>query len=593
MAQAKSALTYSSEEIDIRTFFGGQTYVIPYFQRPYTWTDKQLQDFIKDLARARDEKLPQFLGAMILFERQSQVGDPKRLEVVDGQQRLTTLALFICGIVATYNRVERYKDAARLFRTFIWHNQPVSYGSNLRLHPSRLDRGPYNRIVSEIVECKGLQDELSNPKVDFLQASPDPGSKIEPQYKRIRKFIDAQVREFTDEVLDELTTAISTMFTAVTILLKDPTNCSRIFERLNFRGVPVTTGDLVRNEIFAKVANKDFSEIERLNKDVWTPFYTRFGDGQFNDYFFPYGLVRKSSVAKSDVFASLRDEWAAIVDPKEIVDQLALYQDAFLDFCNGTNNLGLGKGVWQRLRLLRKANAPASIYPFIMKLSREVKDRKLSESAAVEALETVEGFLVRRALCSIEPTGLHAVFKALWGDAWKLGSERGLAEDQRVCGETVRSAIASHKTQQWPDDAEFENAIRTRDVGRNLEFCRFLLREFERHLKADVPDVEFQVEHILPQQIEGTAWSDVFASEVHSRWLHTLANLVPLSSTQNQSLGNRPFEEKRKRYRADSMFKSARSLADKFEVWNEEALDTRAKELELWAVCRWPKVKRG
>jgi hypothetical protein len=550
---------------------------------------KELSDFLKDLERARDEKSPQFLGAMIVFERQSSVGDPKILEVVDGQQRLTTLTLFICGIISAFCRAKRYSDAARLFRVFVWHNQPVSFGSNLRLHPSRLDRMQFNQIISELLADANLVAELQSPNVTYLAALTEGESKVGAQYKRIRRYIDSQVKESGADVLNELTDTLSAYFTVVTIRLKDPTNCSRIFERLNFRGVPVTTGDLVRNEIFAKMAGKDVVEIEQLNTHVWEPFYKKFQPAQlFNDYFFPYGLVLKSTVTKGEVFSELRNQWAGVSDPNVILGQLAHYQDAFLDYCNNTNNLGLSKFVKRALQNIRASDAPASIYPFVMRLSRAVKDTELDEKCAIEALAVIESYLVRRAVCGVEPTGLHAVFKSLWGSAVSIGDQRQLPPTGRVCGETILQALANHKTQHWADDAEFGDAIEHRELAKT-SICKYLLREHEIGVGGDTPSDIPQIEHILPQKISGTEWQNDFTSEKHSRWQHTLANVIPLSSSQNQSLGNATFSEKSHRYREDSMFKSARLVGKEFETWTEKDLQKRASSLAAWAKIRWPK----
>ncbi len=116
---------------------------------------------------------------------------------------------------------------------------------------------------------------------------------------------------------------------------------------------------------------------------------------------------------------------------------------------------------------LHRLGKPSSIYSFIMKLVCAVKDKDINASTAVQIIDVIECFLFRRAICGIEPTGLHAVFKTLWSE---------LTEDPDALGltpEATYNAISGKPTIAWPSDEEFERHIRKGNLynRKNCSIC--------------------------------------------------------------------------------------------------------------------------
>jgi hypothetical protein len=182
----------------------------------------------------------------------------------------------------------------------------------------------------------------------------------------------------------------------------------------------MTTGDLVRNEIFSKTADESPALIEEIDQRSWQPFYKKFKSDRegslFDSYFFPDGLIQDQYLRKSEVDAKLREKWRDTKDPELIVKVLAECQDAFLDVACGTNLQRHKKDVHQAFRLLYESGAPGSTYPFTMQLSNAIKNGLVQEGDGIEVLDLIASFLVRRPICGHEPTGLHAVFKS--GRRW-------------------------------------------------------------------------------------------------------------------------------------------------------------------------------
>jgi len=399
-----------------------------------------------------------------------------------------------------------------------------------------------------------------------------------------RKFFLKEYEQFDDEGLGHnrlelIYNVLVQQISVVQIDVQNPLWGPKIFDCLNSAQEPMTAGDLIRNDIFSRVAGESLEEIERIDQVHWQPFYTRFDvEGQkdlFEKYFFPFGLIHAPNTLKSQVYSVLRSGWDRW-GPQEIVQELAVYQDHFLDIVTGSNSCGHEDGLANALKDLHETKLPTSIYPYLMQLSHSVKEGDLEPEIAKDILSVIESFLVRRAVVGLEPTGLHALFKRLWADC------RG-----NHTADNVIQQIKTHITIQWPIDSQFGEAIKGRPLY-GATITPFILKQLNVSAGGDpVPGLATQQEHILPENPK-EGWFDSFTHEQHQEYLNLLANLLPLSPDMNRELSNKLYEVKRASYEVDSVYKSVRQFAAKYESWTPEDLAKRQAELSTWAVQRWP-----
>jgi hypothetical protein len=576
-------LTNNSDETEISALISGDTiFSIPYFQRPYKWKPERLRQLNQDILNLVDGTTDfHFLGAVIIHGRKSNPSDPKFYDVIDGQQRITTLFLYVCGLVKILCNLGQHQVAGGLFLKYLVIGRPTGGTSNLKLHSSKDDRLQLNTVFSDLLNDQNLTANIGGFKPTLLPAS---GKDIGPllnNYRSILRFLKDEVDQGGIDRINEISSALFNKISVVQIDVWDPTNGPKIFDSLNSRQEPMTIGDLVRNEIFSKVADKEASEIESVDASHWQPFYKKFeqnGKNLFDSYFFPYGLIQNPNLKKSEVYSSLRKDWNGINDPEKIILKLAKYQGAFLDIIcckNFTNQSGKALAVIQRLH---RSGLPSSTYPFLMSALRDLQDGSANSDDTVESLIIIESFLIRRAVCGHEPTGLHSVFKRLWSDC-----------EGKPSGEKVREIISKYKTVTWPTDEEFALAIETRPLYGSSS-AAYLVGEYDRSLKGDFPGDIPWLEHVLPQNPE-ESWFEIFTAKEHDGLKDLFANLIPLSSQMNTALGNKAYGEKRETYRTDSMFKSARKFAEEHVEWTPKLLRARSKMLASWAVSRWPHKK--
>lgn len=574
----RNRLTNNTDETDIASLISGDSiFSIPYFQRPYKWKTPRLQQLQNDLlSLAEDASDFHFLGAVIVHGVRTNPSDPDLYEVIDGQQRITTLFLYLCATVKTLCNMEEYSEAAGLFLKYLAINRDTGSVSNFKIHSCKEDRAQLRYVYSDVLSDPKLQEKLGGFVLKPLPKSGADSGVLRNNYKYALRFLKDEVEQGGLTRLQQIYRCLLGKMSVVQIDVWDPTNGPKIFDALNSRQEPMTIGDLVRNDIFSKVSDKNPEEIELVDAEYWQPFYEKFnqnGKNLFDNYFFPFGLIKNPNLKKSEVYSFLRAEWAS-ESPKNVVLDLCRYQDAFIDIVSGTNASKLEKGFSESLQRLSSTGLPTSIYPYLMQLVFAVSEGLVDDKTATKITEVLEGFLVRRAICGLEPTGLHAVFKRLWADC---------AGDHSPT--RVQSEIAKHKTVPWPDDADVVRAVETRPLyGSGIS--KYFILEFDRSLNGDTPSDIPWVEHVLPRN-PSEGWWVSFTKSEHEQMHNLLANLIPLSKEMNIDLSNGPYETKKSVISSDSMFKSARQLADKFEEWTPGSIRERGRRLATWAVTRW------
>src|SRR5690606_35730377 len=135
-------------------------------------------------------------------------------------------------------------------------------------------------------------------------------------------------------------------------------------------------------------SNEDPGKLERIDSEVWQPFYASFevnGKNIFEQYLFPYGLVLHPNLRKSNVFIFLRDRWNSIERPEEIVRQLNSLKAPFIDTICGSNSSGFSRELSQRFTRMSSLGAPSSVLPFTMRLGRAVINHEIDAGAASKA----------------------------------------------------------------------------------------------------------------------------------------------------------------------------------------------------------------
>lgn len=352
-------LTNNSQETFAQNLFGSNTYfAIPIFQRPYKWSKSTLEEFQTDLLKIYSEQETHFLGAIILSDEITSPSEPRKFSIIDGQQRLTTIFLFMCAAVKLLAQNGKEAEAASYILKYLVGGT-ASGSSNILLQPSLRDRAQLNAIMDDIYKLRQLKSSLAPVALKKLSTPTGSISKgrMWDNYKHFDKFLKNQKKMDGDriEVVESILSGALQYLSLVQIVVNDPTTGPTIYNSLNSKQEPMTIGELVKNGIFSKAADRPADEIEQLEEFVWRPFFDKFtvnNTSYFDRYFFPFGLTKDQNVKKQDTFTTLQRQWAKVKDPVAIIDDLQKYQDVFLDIHCGTDYLSVGKNLKTNIKNL-------------------------------------------------------------------------------------------------------------------------------------------------------------------------------------------------------------------------------------------------
>ena len=578
-------ITDSQDEQSLDGLFRDSDQIhIPVFQRKYRWLKAELNDLLEDLRLVREDvENIQFLGALVGYERprpRQVTGRLRSIDIVDGQQRLLTLYIFVMAIAELISEYD-VPLAAQTARDYLLLPHRRGLQVNTRIVPSYPDRRQFAFLWSRLSVNEAFLERLGDDKPSLPAQTGDVEGRLTKQYRRIEKFLKRQIKGHKPKarlaLLQEILTIVTERFTFVILELNDAGTAPKIFERLNYRGQRVGIVDLVRNEVFSRVAEEP-ERARKLFEDLWIPFQESFGK-RAEHFFFPYSLIHNSNSKKSELFRELRRIWTKR-DPEGIIKHMKPYHRPFMAVDQG---VPFGDSdIDVRLGRLQRLGRPSSVYPFLMMLLHSHDHEEIDVKIAIDVLDVVESFLVRRAIVGYEPTGLHAMFKGLWQEV-----------ESDLSRASVSSAISRRRTIQWPSDVELRDAVRGRGIA-GARICKYLLVEYDKYLEGDDPEGEVTIEHVMPRKPKAeSTWKRDFTDEEHRKLLDTWANLVPLSKPLNDSIQRAEYSVKGKRYLAESMLVTPRYVATKWKKWTPSVLKERANVLSKWAVERWPHGPAG
>ena len=552
-------------ERSLSQILDGQTqYVIPLFQRPYSWQLTHWRTLWSDIIETyqSEQSSGHFLGSIVSKTLTAPPGGVSRQVVIDGQQRLTTLSI---AIVALRDRLSKDDpDHFDRISNLYLMNQYARDEQRHKVLPSQADQAAFFAIVSST-------------------ASSDTGigqSQMRNAYEFFFDSINESVEDDEQPVdLHRLENTILGRLKLVSIDLNNDDNEYRIFESLNYKGAPLSQADLLRNYFFMRIPAEQADEVFR---NVWHPMQDTLPDQNALAEFFRYQVMadHRRFVSAKDIYQAWREDLQRVPD-SQLVDKLrelstfAMYFNRIIEPSNEPD-----AAVREWLERLSRWGGQ-TVYPFVLWLFEEAARRELDSETVAEVLGIIESYRVRRMLCGIQTTGENRFFAELVG---RVAGGRDLVADTRQ--------VLSRTTyrRRWPTDEELIEELpqyHLYSVSRS-EQRNMILESFERDYghKEQVDMNDLQVEHVMPRVLTDE-WRKALGTDadtLHERLLHTPGNLT--LTGYNPELSNRPFQEKRALL-AESNIAMNKEIAEEIE-WGEEQIRARAERLAERAIEIWP-----
>lgn len=538
-------------------------FIVPIFQRNYSWQKSQYEQLWFDILRASKfkEKQNHFIGSIVYIDMGTPAGRPQQLLLIDGQQRLTTISILLCAIkdyVQKFNLETKLINLAKIKNQFLYNSDEIDE-DRYKLLLNVQDKETYIKLIDNTIFT------VNKPTTNIIKC-------YEFFYERIEDFIKQHGQ------IDEIYAGIFKLSLVSISLDKDSDNPQMIFESMNSTGKDLSQTDLLRNYLLMDLTPEKQT---RLYKTYWKSMEELFGEDIYKndvnkfDYFIRDFLTLKSDTGYickiNNVYENFKryyldnncEKFAVL---KDLFTYAKYY--AWIDLLQ--ENDDELKLYWQEFKKLDSH----VVYPFLLKLYDDYSRQILIKEDFKKILQVVISYLWRRAICEIPTNSLSKTFATLY---------QAVDKDDYV-NSVIKAFVFKSSYKRFPSDYEVREKLQTKDIY-HFRLRKYLLEALENYYHKEPIDLNtanYTIEHIMPQNIEhNLSWQQMLGEdwqEVHSLYLHTLGNLT--ITGYNAEMSNKSFWEK---VNGESGFKHSHlklneSIAQS-DVWNKKAIQRRTNIL--------------
>lgn len=594
-------------------------YVVPLFQRQYVWSkEAQWEPLWEDILSKTMDRLeerdsyPHFMGAMV-FEQILTFGSQVHARtVIDGQQRLTTLQIFLAAFrnIAARHGLEQYAQDVEqhIYNSGLIDETRLFEGLKLerfKIWPTKSDQLQFCNVI----------ESRSKEQLESKYPPVTERRKIKPRPRMVEAYLyfdnalenylkDPETEYPIENKVAALHQALNKDLQVVTIELEERDDPQVIFETLNARGQPLLPSDLLRNFVFRRAETQNENQ-DLLYERYWKAFEDDFWhvpekQGRLKrariDLFMQHFLALKkaSDVNVGHLFEEYK-LWVKNSGPYDSVQEeladLVRYAGAFHQLSDETPGSVFGD-FGRRLAIIDVS----TIYPLLLHL---LADSEMHESQLSEAARYLESYLIRRMVCAKGTKNYNKSFLQVMREMQLSGGGVGELRDL-LLGFTGEAGV-------WPNDEEFADAWLNQPVyetlgPRRIELILHSIEDAMRtRLNEDITiNSKLSVEHIMPQSWE-THWpldpsqavDDASTSPPENlaakrdKLVQTFGNLTLLVQPLNSTVSNGPFETKKESIRTHSVLRLNSFLSDQA-VWDEAAIVERGRDLFEVAKQIWP-----
>lgn len=513
-----------------RTSSGNQ-FVIPVYQRNYTWTaNKEVKQYFEDLENIIDGTYDKhFLGIMIYLDTPINFKS-REFSIIDGQQRLTTTFLILYAVKALMRENGLEQDANALEMQFLV-NQYVDDKLKYKLKPLVADDQVYQQIV--------------NDKFDDIT---EKNSNIYKNYCWIKKELEKLLDKYS---FDNILMALNQLY-VVCIPVSKEDHPQKIFESINSTGAKLVASDLIRNYILMDIQS-DIQEKYYIN--YWNKLENYVSnDSKKLELFFRMFLACKNKTL-SNMTAIYRDfkNWykreLEISDVESILKDIVLYAKYYyiIYFKPLTE---LNKEIKTSIQEYRKilSDMPA---PFLMEMYHlyEQKDEYGKSYISVdqfnEIVELINTYLIRRAICGLDTSDITRIFPTILKDV--MNECDG---NYKYIVEYVKKNLVNKlrgKAANMPDDEYLKTYLQTANVYSNRLTLRAIFDRIEtKGNPAPVDLSKLSIEHLMPQTPTKEWLNELNVDEItYDKYLHRIGNLTLATKVDNSKMKNKPWDYKK------------------------------------------------
>ena len=492
-----------------RIFSNDFDFIIPPYQRPYAWTEKESEELFDALytfwqGSGKDEQY--FLGSIVLSKKEN----APRSEVIDGQQRLATLTILFSVLASEFQPGTRNRDDIAYYI-----NEPgvgLTATSHPRLSISDMD----NKFFKKYIQDMNLDDLVQlNPANQDTEAK---GNIIRNAALLRRKVRDNLTS--ADQIRDFVVFLVTRCF-LVAVSTSTQETAFRVFSVLNSRGMDLLPTDILKSELIGAIASTDE---QGDYTEIWENTENDIGRSNFIDFFSALRMLYVKAKARQNIIDELKAKILPdITDAKAkefIDDVLVPYSEAYNFVKNPANSEYLK---W--LNMLDNSDwVPAAMLYY---------DKNKNNSAGLDGFFRKLERLAYMLVCSYNVNQRIARYARILSDL------------EASDGESVD--LSDREKKDFADRLNSDVYIMT---SPQKKYIILRLDSFLAETGAQYDHKVLSIEHILPQTVDdGSYWSQKWPDvQEREKWLHKVGNLIPLNRRKNSSASNYDFPTKKNVY---------------------------------------------
>lgn len=565
----------NSEDISVGALFH-DFYLVPDYQREYVWDNEQVEQLLQDIQAERgsaDATPDYFIGSFVVCANAQRV-----FELIDGQQRMTTLFLMLCAI-RDHLAAEAGGPPGGI-ATQIGHTTIDDRGQDVHRYRLALQYPDSGSVLTDLAAGSGDSVELPSGATPSMR-------NLLTAYRCVRGFLRSELGGDANEVR-RFYAYLCNKVKLIRIKAKDVAKALQIFETINDRGVGLDAMDLLKNLLFMNSGSEEFARLKGTWKELQDTLHAAPEK--------PLRFLRYYILSQYDVTVIREDEiyawFAANAEqcgykraPLAFAKELLAAALAYKHFLHG--NDAHGNPSWQ-LADLRCLGGRAARQHLILLLAGRELAPELFHQLCREVEDLFFCYVVTR-----KPTRDFERSFAAWATQLRKVTTREQLE------EVLATTFAKEKELLAPRFTKALETLATDDL--QIYRLRYVLAKLSQHLELLAYGegtaqrrlesyLEHQIEHVHPQTPSSDAESE-FGPRRDPRVAQRLGNLLLIEPSINASLGNRPYSQKREVYPKSKLLLT-RALAERVKVGTATKIDRAVAALEPFATWNEAAVER-
>jgi len=557
-------------------------YIVPRFQREYSWTREQILELWNDIISnisfdCNNNWLHEeyFIGSLVL------VGDniSTSMQIVDGQQRLTTLTILLSALCEQFKIINKDNLAKAIYENYIAGKDD---DGNPFFKLENESPKPFFQIGIQYIDKTEVQPttEEENTLLNayqelYLETSRD---KLKKKFLGLDLNDDGVYETLLKEIREQIVKYLKVIF----ITVQDEDDAYTIFETLNARGMNLSFVDLIKNQIFKDLKTEHPDDYAKTKwKKIRETIVSRKNIDNLETFIRHWWISRYSYVSADKVYKAFKTKWQQkSINSNDFLEDLVKDVELYVKTSSPQYDdwpQQEEKAIYQSLSALRIFQVTQQ-RPFILSLFKAKESHLITLTDLKRTLSFIESFhFLFNAICSLRPSGIEGSYSKAARKLFESKDKVSVREAVKELKEQFSSRIPSQEV--FID--KFTNLKYTKNYSKNKSLIQYIFKyiELKEQQTNELQPYNMTLEHILPQSI-----SD-------EEFIGQMGNLLPLSSELNSNEARNKDPISKLEIYKKSSFKMTQDFGNSnITFWDEIEITTRTESLAAKCYEDWSSV---